>query len=91
MEEKYPGSPLAVPSGEEGAPAPMARLPLDVLEQHVAETCAKDVVRMQSLRTMYTSYRQFRLIHGISGRDTPLNVRPNEVCSRLVPPYYSHS
>lgn len=89
MEEKYPGSPLAVPSGKEGVSAPTAHLPLDVLEQRVAETCAKDLVRMQRLRTMYTSYRQFRLIHGTAGRDTPLNVRLNEVRSRLVSSYYS--
>lgn len=81
MEAKYPGSPLAVgEGGNAGNQTTTARLPLDALEQCVAETCARDVARMQCLRTMYTSYRYFKLIHGTKGRDTPRNIRPNEVC-----------
>ena len=54
-------------------------LPLDTLERRVAETCAADLARMQTLPSMYKNYRNFMLIHGGRGRDEPRNLRSHEV------------
>lgn len=52
------------------------------LEQRVVDICADDIARMQTLKTMYTSYRNFILIHGGNDRDTPTRANTEEVSLR---------
>lgn len=60
-----------------------AQMALPKIERLVAETCAKDMARMQALPTMYKSYREFILVHGGQGRDEPQNLRKGEVSYNL--------
>ena len=73
--ERYP--PL-----ESDAAVPRREVSLKELEQRIADTCAADIARMQTMKSMYTEYRNFVFLHGGEGRDRPSTVRDGEVRSR---------
>lgn len=75
----------SVEMGKEISANPSTRPQMDLpkTERLVAETCAKDMARMQALPMMYKSYREFILVHGGQGRDEPQNLRKGEVSYNL--------
>lgn len=78
---------ILAPTGAKNNPPTL--IALTKLERLVAETCADDIARMQSLPEMYKSYREFVLVHGGRGRDEPKNLRKGEVRTSAFPPILS--
>lgn len=82
LDQSYSASSTIAGSSAGGADGELSAdpsLPLDKLERRVAETCAKDLARMQIMPTMYKKYREFVLVHGGENRDVPQNLRKDEV------------